>query len=188
MPSRHQPGHDSCLVAEPPHQLAGRDGQQKIAQVEPDLNSSRARTVNVERLHELPDQNVVQVVRNRPQKEQHRHHQKRQQPPVRESAELPAPHRAVALPHYSSNQRRFPICPLPFFWPVLAAQIWPFAAPRKRFHSSAQSIWPAIVPTFLSNSPPGWQIGPSASREPEMLERFRKEIISPNRQTSPGSC
>ena len=64
-----------------PGKLCRRNGQQKVAEVEPDLHSRRARPIDIERLHELPDQNVVQIVWNRPQEEQHRDHEERQPPP-----------------------------------------------------------------------------------------------------------
>src|ERR1700733_11242169 len=60
--------------------LARRYGKQKISQVEPDLDSCRAGTIDFKRLHKLANENVIEVVGDCPEKEKRRNHNKRNQP------------------------------------------------------------------------------------------------------------
>ena len=76
---------DPGLVSKPPHQLRPQESPaENIPGKMPDLHQPRRiRPINVERLHELANQNVVEIVRNRPKKKQRGDYQKWHQPPRR---------------------------------------------------------------------------------------------------------
>ena len=68
-----QAGHQPRLVAVLPHDQRRRHGQQEVPHVEGRLEQSRLEAAHLERLHELLDQDVVQVVGDTPEEEQRRH-------------------------------------------------------------------------------------------------------------------
>src|SRR5271157_2729859 len=74
---QEQPSHKTRFVPESAHQQSRGDGQQKVPQVESRLHQPRLEPVNRKRLHELPDQDIVQIIGNSPQKEQRRHQNER---------------------------------------------------------------------------------------------------------------
>ena len=65
-----QAGEESRFIAAAFHEETRRQREQKIAQVERRLHQSSLEPANLERLHELPDEHVVQVIGNAPEKEQ----------------------------------------------------------------------------------------------------------------------
>ena len=72
-------GDNAGFVTEAAHELRGGDGEREVAEVEPDLDAGGAGAVEVERLHELADENVVEVVGNGPKKEEHGDDEERQE-------------------------------------------------------------------------------------------------------------
>jgi hypothetical protein len=63
----------SALVSEAAHDKGCGDGQQKVTEVESRLNETSLEAVDLERLHELPNKNVIEIVGDCPQKKQSRH-------------------------------------------------------------------------------------------------------------------
>ena len=75
-----KPHENPGLVPCAPHQLRSRHRQQKISQVESKLHQARLKPIDLERLHKLANQNVIEVVGHAPQKEERCHQNERQQP------------------------------------------------------------------------------------------------------------
>jgi len=53
------------------HQKRGRHSQQKISQVKSGLHQSSLEARDGEGLHEVADQDVIEIVRNAPEEKQH---------------------------------------------------------------------------------------------------------------------
>jgi hypothetical protein len=75
-----QPHDDAEFVPHFAHQQRSGNGQQKITHVEGRLHQPGLKTGDGERLHELADENVVQIAGNSPKKKQRGHQEERAQP------------------------------------------------------------------------------------------------------------
>ena len=73
----NEAGDDAELVAEFVHELASGDGEQEVTKIEPDLDASRAGAVDLKRLHELADEDVIEVVGDGPEEEEGGDYQER---------------------------------------------------------------------------------------------------------------
>ena len=79
---------ESGFVSESPHDQAGRNCEYEISGIKGGLNQSRLEPVNFERLHELADQNVVEIVWDAPEEEQGSNQEKWQEVAAREERGL----------------------------------------------------------------------------------------------------
>ena len=73
-----QANDESGFVSKPLHDQGRRNRENEIPHVKSRLNQSRLKSRNCERLHELSDQYVIEVIRNAPKKEKSRDKHKRQ--------------------------------------------------------------------------------------------------------------
>lgn len=75
---QRETGNNAVLESEPAHDHAGRQGQQEIAKIEGGLHQAGLHTAQIKRLLKLLDQDVIKVVRDRPEKKQRGHADKGQ--------------------------------------------------------------------------------------------------------------
>ena len=73
-----EPGHDAAAVPDAPHEPAGRQGRQEVAAEERRLNQRRLKVRQAEQLLEVRNEDVVEVDAQRPQEEEGRDEDERQ--------------------------------------------------------------------------------------------------------------
>ena len=63
----------SSLISETAHDQSGGDSKQKVTKIKGGLHQARFKPADLEGLHELANENIIQVVGDGPEKEQSRH-------------------------------------------------------------------------------------------------------------------
>ena len=126
-----QPDHQAELVTAPAHDQSRRHRHREVPQVKSRLKQPRLGAGDLKRLHELADQNVVQVVGNRPQEEQRRDQHEREQVLPRNQL-VTGLH--AAIPGARASCRKYsPGAPGPGTWPLSPpARGWPPLRPARR--------------------------------------------------------
>ena len=111
-PKQAQPRHHAHLVSPAPHQQRGRNRHAEVPGKVRRQHQLRAEPRQLERLAELLHQNVRQVVRHPPQKEQHQHHHEQRHLPQWKHRYALAALRCTAARRCRNLHPRAPACPL----------------------------------------------------------------------------